>query len=231
MAVQASRSLFRNAAWLLGGIAALLAGGFARAEVPSPAYDPPETAASETAILSGGCFWGVQAVYEHVKGVLHVYAGYTGGAADAANYEAVSTGTTGQAESVQITFDPRVVSYGRILQIYFAVATDPTELNFQGPDKGTQYRGEIWYASPAQQRIAAAYIAQLTAAHSFAAPIVTRVDPAMPFYRAESYHQDFLENHPDYPYIVINDIPKLHALEATFPAQYRAAAVRVLPQS
>ena len=109
--------LFRNAAWLLGGIAALLAGGFARAEVPPPAYDPPETAASETAILSGGCFWGVQAVYEHVKGVLHVYAGYTGGTADTANYETVSTGTTGQAESVQITFDPRVVSYGRILQI------------------------------------------------------------------------------------------------------------------
>jgi peptide-methionine (S)-S-oxide reductase len=223
--------LFRNAAWLLGGIAALLAGGFARAEVPPPAYDPPETVASETAILSGGCFWGMQAVYEHVKGVLHVYAGYTGGSADTANYETVSTGTTGHAESVQIVFDPRAISYGRILQIYFAVATDPTELNFQGPDTGTQYRGEIWYASPAQQHVATAYIAQLTAAHSFAAPIVTRVDPAMPFYQAEAYHQDFLENHPDYPYIVINDIPKLNALETEFPAEYRAEPVRALPQS
>src|SRR5271166_1578461 len=202
MAVQASRSLFRNAAWLLGGIAALFAGGFARAEVPPPAYDPPEAVASETAILSGGCFWGMQGVYEHVKGVVHVYAGYTGGTADTANYETVSTGTTGHAESVQIIFDPRVISYGRILQIYLAVATDPTELNFQGPDTGTQYRGEIWYASPAQQH----------------------VDTAMPFYQAESYHQDFLENHPDYPYIVVNDIPKLHALEAAFPAEYRAAA-------
>lgn len=199
--------------------------------LPPPAYDPPDPAASETATLSGGCFWGMQGVYEHVKGVTKVYAGYTGGAADTAAYETVSTGTTGQAESVQISFDPRVISYGQVLRIYFSVATDPTELNYQGPDTGTQYRGEIWVNSPRQREIATRYIAQLTAAHAFSSPIVTRVDPAMPFYKAEDYHQDFLVRHPDYPYIVINDLPKVRNLERLFPALYRAAPVTVLPGS
>ena len=221
--------IFRPRFWLPGVAALVLSAAQARAAVPPPAYDPPDAASTETAILSGGCFWGMQGVYEHVRGVRKVYAGYTGGPAAAANYESVSTGATGHAESVRITFDPRVISYGRILQIYFAVAADPTELNEQGPDVGTQYRGEIWYETPAQQKIATAYIAQLTAAHSFAAPIVTRVDPAMPFYQAEAYHQDFLENHPDYPYIVINDLPKLQALRALFPADYQAQPVRALP--
>lgn len=193
--------------------------------VPAPAYDPPGAAQSETAILSGGCFWGMQGVFEHVKGVTRVYAGYTGGAADSAQYETVSTGQTGHAESVQISFDPRVVSYGKLLQIYLTVAADPTELNYQGPDSGTQYRSEIWYDSAAQQQVAEDYIAQLSKAAVFAAPIVVRLDPARPFYRAEAYHQDFMVRNPDYPYIVINDVPKVAALQSEFPAYYRAAAV------
>ncbi len=199
--------------------------------VPAPKFDPADPAASETATLSGGCFWGVQGVYEHVKGVAKVYAGYTGGAAGSAAYETVSTGATGHAESVQITFNPHVISYGQILQIYFSVATDPTELNYQGPDTGTQYRGEIWVASPLQQKIATLYIAQLTAAHAFGAPIVTRVDPAKGFYKAEDYHQDFLVRNLDYPYIVINDLPKVQNLEKFFPALYQVSPVTVFPQS
>jgi peptide-methionine (S)-S-oxide reductase len=199
------------------------------AALPAPAFDPKNTQTSETALLSGGCFWGLQGVYEHVNGVTKVYAGYTGGSADTANYETVSTGTTGHAESVQISFDPRVISYGQILQIYFSVTTDPTELNRQGPDTGTQYRSEIWYTTPAQKQTATAYIAQLTPAHVFSAPIVTLVAPAMPFYKAEDYHQDFLVHHPDYPYIVVNDAPKVRDLAQTFPALYRAQAVTVLP--
>ncbi|HTQ70561.1 MAG TPA: peptide-methionine (S)-S-oxide reductase MsrA [Acidocella sp.] len=205
-------------------------GGVAKAApaVPPPAYDPPGTATSETALLSGGCFWGVQGVYEHVKGVTQALSGYTGGQAASARYDTVSTGSTGHAESVQIIFDPRVISYGQILQIYFAVTADPTELNYQGPDHGTQYRSEIWAETPQQQEIATRYIAQLSAAHVFPAPIVTRVEMAMPFYRAETYHQDFLVLHPDYPYIAYNDIPKVQALQAQFPALYRAAPVTVL---
>jgi peptide-methionine (S)-S-oxide reductase len=199
--------------------------------LPAPAYDPPDTATTETAVLSGGCFWGMQGVYEHVKGVTKVFAGYSGGAASTAVYEVVSTGATGHAESVQITFDPKMISYGKILQIYFSVATDPTELNFQGPDSGTQYRSEIWFASPAQQKIAVAYISQLSAAHVFSAPIVTRVDPLKGFYQAEAYHQDFLVRNPDYPYIAINDIPKVQNLQHVFPKLYQAAPVTALPAS
>jgi len=199
--------------------------------VPAPAYNPPDAAATETATLSGGCFWGLQGVYEHVKGVTKVYAGYAGGDAATAIYEVVSTGTTGHAESVQITFNPRVISYGQILQIYFSVATDPTELNYQGPDTGTQYRGEIWYATPEQQKIATAYIAQLTAAHVYGQPIVTRVDPYRGFYEAEGYHQDFLVLHPDYPYIAINDIPKVENLQKFFPGLYQATPTTVMPAS
>jgi peptide-methionine (S)-S-oxide reductase len=201
------------------------------APVPAPAYNPADQAASDTAVLSGGCFWGLQGVYEHVKGVTKVYAGYSGGAAATANYEVVSTGETGHAESVQVTFNPHVISYGQILQIYFSVATDPTELDYQGPDTGTQYRGEIWYASPTQQKIASAYIAQLSAAHVFDQPIVTRVDPLKAFYPAEDYHQDFLVRHPDYPYIAINDIPKVENLQKFFPALYQPTPVTVFPAS
>jgi peptide-methionine (S)-S-oxide reductase len=199
------------------------------ANVPAPAYDPRETASTETATLSGGCFWGVQGVYEHVQGVSRVYAGYTGGAADTAQYEIVSTGQTGHAESVEITFDPRVISYGKILQIYFSVAANPTELNYQGPDSGTQYRSEIWYASPAQEKIAAAYIKQLAAAHVYADPIVVRLDQAKPFYEAEAYHQDYLTLHPDNPYIAINDVPKVENLQAKFPELYRSKPATVFP--
>ncbi len=201
------------------------------APVPPPAYNPPDASASETATLSGGCFWGLQGVYEHVKGVEHVYAGYTGGSADSAKYEIVSTGETGHAESVQITFNPRVISYGEILRIYFSVASDPTELNFQGPDSGKQYRSEIWVATPQQKKIAAAYIAQLNGAHAFAAPIVVRIDPAQPFYQAEDYHQDFLVRHPDQPYVAENDIPKVQSLAQEFPKFYQATPVTVFPSS
>jgi len=214
---------------LTATLLALSGAAFADPAVPAPAFNPPDPAATETATLSGGCFWGMQGVYEHVKGVQHVYAGYTGGAADTAQYEIVSTGTTGHAESVQITFNPKIISYGQILQIYFSVATDPTELNYQGPDTGTQYRGEIWYATPQQQKIATAYIAQLTAAHIYSQPIVTRVDPLKAFYEAEAYHQDFLVLHPDYPYIAFNDIPKVQNLQKLLPTLYRATPVTVMP--
>lgn len=197
---------------------------------PAPAYDPPVAAAQEEAILSGGCFWGMQGVFAHVKGVREVAAGYTGGAADTAHYELVSTGTTGQAESVRIMFDPRIISYGRILQIFVSVAADPTELNYQGPDDGTQYRSEIWYLpSDGQREIAKRYLAQLTAGKVFSAPIVVKLDPARPFYPAESYHQNFLALHPDDPYIADNDIPKLQALKAQFPQFYRASPVLYHP--
>src|SRR6516165_2904162 len=160
----------------------------------------------------------MQGVFEHVKGVRQVLAGYTGGAADTAQYEMVSTGSTGHAESVRIVFDPHVISYGKLLQIFVTVAADPTQLNYQGPDQGTQYRSEIWYApADQQQQIAQAYLAQLTQAKTFPAPIVVRLDPAKPFYPAESYHQDFLVLHPDNPYIAYNDLPKLQALQAQFP--------------
>ena len=202
----------------------LNAGGAVAA--PAPKFDPRVSAPQEVAILSGGCFWGMQGVFEHVKGVREVVAGYTGGGADTAHYEIVSTGATGHAESVQITFDPRVISYGEILQIFVTVAADPTELNFQGPDQGTQYRSEIWYApGDKQKEIASAYLTQLTQSGAFSSPIVTRLDPAQRFYPAEGYHQDFLVLHPDNPYIAYNDIPKLQALQSQFPQFYAATPV------
>jgi peptide-methionine (S)-S-oxide reductase len=215
-------------------LAVVLAGAtpaLAQVAAPAPAYAPADPGGEETAILSGGCFWGMQGVYEHVKGVRHVYAGYTGGGSATAEYEAVSTGATGHAESVQIVFDPRVLSYAKILQIFVSVAADPTELNEQGPDSGTQYRSEIWYATPQQRAVAAAYLAQLSAAHVWSRPIVVRLDPAQPFYQAEAYHQDFLVRHKESPYIVINDLPKVSALQTMFPDLYRSAPVTVLPVS
>jgi peptide-methionine (S)-S-oxide reductase len=207
-------------------LAAVTLSGAARAEephlVPAPAIDVPAAAGSgtQTAVLSGGCFWGVQGVFEHVKGVRQVLAGYSGGKAATADYETVSTGTTGHAESVKILFDPAQISYGRILQVFFSVALDPTMKNAQGPDEGTQYRSEIFYANEDQKRVAQAYVAQLDAAHVYAAPIATRIDPLSGFYPAEAYHQDFLAFHPNYPYIAFNDMPKVEALKTLFPGLY-----------
>lgn len=192
--------------------------------LPPPAIDEPlvSSSGSETAILSGGCFWGMQLVFQHVQGVREVVSGYTGGAAQTANYEEVSTGTTGHAESIEIKFDPHVVSYGTLLRIYFSVATDPTELDHQGPDEGTQYRGEIWPVNGSQRHVAESYVSQLTAAHAFPAPIVTRIDNARPFYPAESYHQNFATAHPYNPYIMAFDAPKAVALAKVLPALYLA---------
>jgi peptide-methionine (S)-S-oxide reductase len=191
--------------------------------VPAAAVDAPKAGAatSETAVLAGGCFWGMQGVFEHVRGVTKVVAGYSGGAKATAIYELVGTETTGHAESVQVMFDPRIVSYGEILRVYFSVAHDPTELNYQGPDSGTSYRSEIFFASPMQEKIARAYVGQLTAAHTFSAPIVTKIEPLKGFYDAEGYHQDFLFHNPTYPYIVANDLPKIDALKRVLPAMYR----------
>ena len=196
-------------------------------KIPAPTLDPADGAASETMVLAGGCFWGQQAVFEHVKGVVRVVAGYSGGAKETATYPQVTTETTGHAESVEITFNPRVVSFGKLLQIYFSVAHDPTELNFQGPDEGSSYRSEIFFASPEQEKTARAYIAQLGTAHVFAQPIVTKVEKLKGFYAAEGYHQDYLIQHPTQPYIVYNDLPKLAALKEVWPDLYRPDPVRL----
>ena len=195
--------------------------------IPAPGLDPANDAARETMVLAGGCFWGQQAVFEHVKGVTKVVAGYSGGAAATANYPLVTTETTGHAESIEITFDPKLVSFGRLLQVYFSVAHDPTELNFQGPDEGSSYRSEIFFASPVQEKAARTYIAQLDAAHVFAKPIVTKVEALKGFYAAEGYHQDYLIYNPTQPYIVINDLPKLAALKRVWPGYYRPDPVRL----
>jgi len=181
----------------------------------------------QTAIFAGGCFWGVQGVYEHVRGVKKAVSGYTGGDKSTAQYESVSTGRTGHAESVQVTFDPAQVTYGQLLHIFFSVAHNPTELNRQGPDHGTQYRSAIFYTDATQQKIAQAYIAQLNAAHAFSDNIVTTVSASAVFYPAEDYHQDFLNSNPNYPYIVYNDLPKIGNLEKLFPAFYSKQAVLV----
>jgi len=195
--------------------------------VPAPALDTakPGAGRTQTAVLAGGCFWGVQGVFQHTKGVKRVLSGYSGGEASTAQYRLVGTGSTGHAESVEIVFDPEVISYGRILQIFFSVAHDPTQLNRQGPDVGSQYRSAIFYADAEQQRVARAYIAQLDAAHVFGRGIVTRVDPLKGFYAAEDYHQDFLTRHPDHPYILVNDLPKIDDLKRLFPDAYRQAPV------
>jgi peptide-methionine (S)-S-oxide reductase len=196
--------------------------------IPAPAVDEPAgSATSEVAVLAGGCFWGVQGVFQHVDGVTSAVSGYAGGSKDTADYETVSTGSSGHAESVWITFDPHRISYGRILQIFFSVVHDPTELNRQGPDTGTQYRSAIFPISPEQARIAGAYIAELDKAHAFAAPIVTKIEPGRTFYPAERYHQNYLALHPSQPYIAINDIPKLEALKRLFPNLYRNTPVLV----
>jgi peptide-methionine (S)-S-oxide reductase len=196
--------------------------------IPPPAVDAgASNEESQTVVLAGGCFWGVQAVFQHVKGVTQAVSGYAGGSKDTARYQVVSSGTTGHAESVLITFDPRQISYGRILQIYFSVAHDPTELNRQGPDEGTQYRSAIFYANPEQQRVAQAYIAQLDKAGTFKQPIVTQLTQYEGFYRAEAYHQDYATMHPENPYIFYNDLPKVENLKKLFPDVYREQPVLV----
>ncbi len=196
--------------------------------IPAPAVDNPKAAgAPQTAVLAGGCFWGVQGVFQHVKGVTQVVAGYSGGAKGTAQYETVSSGSTGHAESVKITFDPAQVSYGQLLQIAFSVVLDPTLLNRQGPDVGTQYRSEIFYADEDQKRIAEAYIAQLDQSHVFARPIVTRVDALKGFFPAEGYHQDYLYLNPTAPYIAFNDMPKVENFRRTFPQLYSERPVLV----
>lgn len=198
--------------------------------VPAPAVDLPASGERQVATLSGGCFWGIQGVFEHVKGVERAVSGYAGGSAESATYETVSSGKTGHAETVQISYDPRQISFGRILQIFFSVALDPTDVDRQGPDWGTQYRSEIWAADAAQARVARAYLKQLEAAHLWPKPIATRVDTLAGFYPAEAYHQDFLLRHPHQPYIAIQDMPKVEALERLFPDAWRPDAVTVLPQ-
>ena len=192
------------------------------APVPAPAVDPAAGApGDQVAVLAGGCFWGLQAVFEHVKGVRQVWAGYAGGSADTAHYFRVAEGDTGHAESVKIVYDPRQVSYGTLLRVFFSVAHDPTELNRQGPDHGTQYRSEIFATTAQQQAVATAYIRQLGAARVFDKPIVTRVAPLPAFYAAEGYHQDYYRTHADDPYIVYNDAPKVAALKKLMPALYQ----------
>ncbi len=200
--------------------------------IPPPAAEAPAQRTSETAVLAGGCFWGVQAVYQHVKGVKNAVSGYAGGAQKDAEYETVGSGRTGHAESVQVTFDPREISYGKILQIYFSVAHDPTQLNRQGPDSGTQYRSEIFPQSEAQAKITKDYIAQLTAAHVFKQPIVTKTGTMkQAFYPAEAYHQDYATLHPYQPYIVFNDAPKVESLKKMFPELWRDKPVTVAEAS
>jgi peptide-methionine (S)-S-oxide reductase len=190
--------------------------------LPNPIIDAPltTTKGEQTAVIAGGCFWGVQAVFEHVKGVINVSAGYSGGAAETARYGMVSEGNTGHAESIRIKYDPSRISYGQLLKVYFAVAHDPTELNRQGPDTGSQYRSAIFYSSAEQKKIADAYIAQLNKAGVFPRRIVTQVVALKAFYEAEAYHQDYAENHPDEPYIAINDLPKVAELRKQLPELY-----------
>ncbi|MER9404837.1 peptide-methionine (S)-S-oxide reductase MsrA [Mesorhizobium caraganae] len=196
--------------------------------IPPPAMDEKAASGSEKAIFAGGCFWGVQGVFQHVKGVTKAVSGYTGGAKDDAVYETVGSGRTGHAESVEITYDPSKVTYGQLLQVYFSVAHNPTQLNYQGPDSGTQYRSTIFAENSEQQKIAQSYIAQLDKAKVFPKPIVTTLETGKTFYPAEEYHQDFLTLNPTYPYIVYNDLPKVANLKSLFPALYSEKPVLVL---
>jgi peptide-methionine (S)-S-oxide reductase len=230
-------ALPRRAGLVASAAVILLVGGFVlhftpsmageAREIPAPTADETGGSGNETIVLAGGCFWGVQGVFQHVNGVVSATSGYAGGAKNTAQYETVSTGTTGHAESVKVVFDPKKVSLGHLLQIYFSVAHDPTELNYQGPDSGTQYRSAIFPTTAEQASVAKAYIDQLDHAKVFGAAIVTKIEPDRTFYAAEDYHQDFLTTHPTYPYIVINDLPKIDDLKRIFPKEYRSAPVLV----
>jgi peptide-methionine (S)-S-oxide reductase len=195
--------------------------------LPQPILNDTATGHHEVIVLSGGCFWGVQGVFQHVNGVTRATSGYSGGSAATAHYETVSNGDTGHAESVKVEFDPQQVSLGELLRIYFSVVQDPTQLNAQGPDRGTQYRSAIWYTSPTQQKVAQAYIAQLSKTGLFHNRIVTQVNPLKGFYNAEDYHQDYLTLHPNNPYIAINDIPKVENLKRLYPTDYREKPVLI----
>ena len=227
----AIRSSFFVLALLVAAVLALKMSASAAEEahvVPLPAIDEASGAAtSEVAVVAGGCFWGVQGVFQHLDGVTVAVSGYAGGDQKTADYETVSRGASGHAEAVSITFDPRKISYGRILQVFFSVAHDPTQLNRQGPDHGAQYRSAIFPVNAEQARVAKAYIAQLDAAHAFNAAIVTKIEPDRAFYPAENYHQDFLTRNPTYPYIVFNDLPKIEDLKRLFSDRYRADPVLV----
>ena len=211
---------------VLGMLVAAALTAFAPSHAATPLPDPKVDASAsttkgeQTAVFAGGCFWGVEAVFEHVRGVTKAVSGYSGGGADTAKYDRVSSGDTGHAESVRVTYDPTRVTYGQLLKVFFSVAHDPTELNRQGPDTGTQYRSAIFFANDEQKRVAEAYITQLQAARAFSRPIVTQVAPLKAFYEAEAYHQDYLVRHPTQPYIVINDLPKIANLQRQFPGLY-----------
>jgi len=209
---------------VLAGLAFLLARNTASAPavLASPAVDDAlaATSSQQTVVFSGGCFWGIQLVFEHVKGVVNATAGYSGGSANTAEYEVVSTGTTGHAESVKVVYDPSKISFGRLLQVFFSVGHDPTQLNRQGPDVGTQYRSVVFFTDPGQQRIVQAYIAQLDQAQAFPHKIVTQVVPLKQFYAAEAYHQDYAFHNPDNPYIAEYDLPKLGNLKKFYPDLY-----------
>jgi peptide-methionine (S)-S-oxide reductase len=214
-------SLTRLAAVMLAAVAPSL--GTAASPLPAPMQDIPAASINgpQTAVFAGGCFWGVEAVFRHTKGVTSAVSGYAGGDAKTAEYETVSTGSTGHAESVQVTFDPKQISYGELLRVFFSVAHDPTQLNRQGPDYGTQYRSAIFYTSEDQKRIASAYVQQLGQVKAFSKPIVTQIVALPAFYPAEAYHQNYLAYHRMQPYIVVNDLPKLAALKEQFPDYYR----------
>jgi peptide-methionine (S)-S-oxide reductase len=221
----------RTSVFLLPVLGALWLGPAQAAEpatvIPAPAVDASNGDSPQTVVLAGGCFWGVQGVFQHTKGVVQAVSGYSGGSKDAAVYETVSGGRTGHAESVEIKFDPRQISYGKILQIYFSVAHDPTQLNRQGPDTGTQYRSAIFYTNAEQQHVAEAYVDQLNKAGVFARPIVTQIAPLAAFYPAEAYHQDYATLHPHQPYIAYNDLPKIENMKRLFADIYREKPVLV----
>jgi peptide-methionine (S)-S-oxide reductase len=212
----------RFTAFFLGSLATVAFGSSAPMTLPSPAVDMPATSAkgTQTAVFAGGCFWGVEAVFRHVKGVTSAVSGYAGGTAQNADYRSVSSGATDHAESVQVTFDPSQVSYGQLLKVFFSVAHDPTQLNRQGPDSGTQYRSAIFYTSEDQKRVANAYVDQLNKAKVFPKPIVTQIVALPAFYPAEDYHQDYVAKHPMQPYVAYNDLPKLTNLREHLPALY-----------
>jgi peptide-methionine (S)-S-oxide reductase len=204
------------------GVKLMVFGQVRTEKLPAPVVDEAKTGArTETAVFAGGCFWGVQTTFERIKGVEKTWAGYSGGTKETANYGAVSSETTGHAESVKVVFDPAKISYGTLLRVFFSVVHDPTQLNRQGPDVGTSYRSVIFFTTPDQEKIAKAYIAQLDAAKAFPKPIVTQVVPLDAFYDAEDYHQDYAEKNPDNPYIQVCDIPKVHALQAQFPELFQ----------
>ena len=219
---------------LAGVVAVAAVSGHAEAParvMPAPALDiAPAGPGLQTATFAGGCFWGIQGVFEHIKGVKQAVSGYAGGTVANPGYELVSSGSTGHAESVRVTFDPATVSYGKLLQIFFSVALDPTEVNRQGPDSGTQYRSELFVSGPEQEKVARAYVAQLNDSHLFSAPIATRIDPAGAFYDAEGYHQDYLQLHPYSPYIAINDIPKVNGVKALFPQNWSETPIKATRQ-